>query len=86
MFDLVAQHPDERIARDRLARKYGLRDIMTSPLDSIDDTGLAGMLQRMRTGRDDTADGSGGAAAEAPRAAPPAAQPATREEEQRGLI
>ena len=51
LLDLVADHPDERVARDRLARKYGLRELVTSPLDTIDDTGLAGLLQRMRAGK-----------------------------------
>jgi len=51
LIDLLADHPEERIARDRLARKYGLRDIVTSPLDSLDDTGLAGLLARLRAGQ-----------------------------------
>jgi superfamily II DNA or RNA helicase len=51
LIDLLADHPAERTARDRLARKYGLRDIVTSPLDTLDDTGLAGMLRRIRTER-----------------------------------
>lgn len=55
LFDLHADHPEERMARDRLARKYGLRDIVTSPLDGLDDTGLAGMLARIRSGKAATA-------------------------------
>ncbi len=55
LLDLVADHPEERRARDRLARKYGLREIVTSPLDGLDDTGLAGTLARVRAGRDDAA-------------------------------
>lgn len=52
LIDLLADHPAERAGRDRLARKYGLRDIVTSPLDSLDDTGLAGTLRRIRAERE----------------------------------
>jgi len=52
LLDLVADHPAERRNRDRLARKYELRSIVTSPLDGLDDTGLAGMLHRIRAGQD----------------------------------
>ena len=44
--DAIADHPSERRARDRLKRKYELRDIMTSPLEGLDDTGLAFFLKR----------------------------------------
>lgn len=50
LMDLVAQHPAERRNRDRLARKYELREVMTSPLEGLDDSGIAGMLQRVRAG------------------------------------
>ncbi|HET8550869.1 MAG TPA: helicase-related protein [Gammaproteobacteria bacterium] len=48
LIDLVADHPAERKARKRLAEKYDLRDIMTSPLEGLDDTGVAGYLNRVR--------------------------------------
>ncbi len=51
LLDLVADHPVERQARDRLARKYGLREVVTSPLDGLDDSGLAGFLHRARLAR-----------------------------------
>lgn len=51
LLDLVANHPIERRARKRLANKYELRSIMTSALDGLDDTGLAGYLNRARTGK-----------------------------------
>jgi hypothetical protein len=54
LLDLVANHPSERTARDRLQRKYGLRDIMTSPLEGLDETGLAGYLNQARAGTLDT--------------------------------
>jgi len=49
--DLVPDHPAVRRQRDTLARKYELRDITTSPLEGLDDTGLAGYLQRARAGQ-----------------------------------
>lgn len=55
LYDLVANHPSERKARARLAKKQDLRDIVTSPLDGLDDSGLAGMLNRIRAMRQDTA-------------------------------
>lgn len=42
--DLVADHESERRARSRLANKYGLRQLMTSPLESLDDSGLGAYL------------------------------------------
>lgn len=51
LLDLVADHPDERRARDRLAKKYELRGVMTSALEGLDDTGIAGMLHQVRTGK-----------------------------------
>lgn len=51
LLDLLADHPAERKARDRLAKKYGLRQIMSSPLDGLDDTGIAGFLNRVRAGQ-----------------------------------
>ena len=44
--DAIADHPSERAARDRLKKKYGLRDILTSPLEGLDDTGLAFFLKQ----------------------------------------
>lgn len=44
--DLVAEHARERRARDRLAKKYGLRDVVTAPLEGLDDTGLAHYLRQ----------------------------------------
>lgn len=42
--DLVADHATERRARERLAGKYDLRELVTSPLESLDDSGLAQVL------------------------------------------
>ncbi len=55
LLDLVADHQAERRARKRLAEKYELRGIMTSSLDGLDDTGVAGYLNRARTGQQEAA-------------------------------
>jgi hypothetical protein len=44
LYDLVANHRSERRSRARLARKQDLREVVTSPLDGLDDTGLASFL------------------------------------------
>lgn len=51
LLDLVGDHKSERAARKRLAEKYELRDIMTSPLDGLDDRGIAGYINRVRSGQ-----------------------------------
>jgi Helicase conserved C-terminal domain/Type III restriction enzyme, res subunit len=50
LIDLVANHPSEQRARDRLEKKYGLREVMTSPLEGLDEHGLAGYLNQARAG------------------------------------
>jgi hypothetical protein len=44
--DLVAEHPSISKARDRLKRKYGLRELMTSSMEGLDDSGLAWHLKQ----------------------------------------
>lgn len=44
LYDLIANHPAERRARDRLEKKYALREVVTSPFESLDDTGVAAFL------------------------------------------
>ncbi|HEX7642004.1 MAG TPA: helicase-related protein [Burkholderiaceae bacterium] len=44
LHDLVANHVQERRSRARLARKSALREVVTNPLDGLDDTGLAAFL------------------------------------------
>lgn len=46
LIDLIADHESERRARSRLANKYGLRQMMTSPLEALDDTGLGAYLNK----------------------------------------
>lgn len=51
--DLVADHPEERKARDRLSKKYGLRDMMTSSMEGLDDTGVAAYLKQKQVNSQD---------------------------------
>jgi SNF2 family DNA or RNA helicase len=48
LMDLVSDHPSERKARERLKTKYALRDMLTSPMDNLDDTGLAAFLNQRK--------------------------------------
>jgi hypothetical protein len=40
LIDAVQDHPEIHRARDRLTKKYGLRDLMSSPMEGLDDTGV----------------------------------------------
>lgn len=55
LLDLVADHPAEARAKKRLAEKYELRAIATSPMEGLDDTGLASYLASVRAGQAETA-------------------------------
>lgn len=57
LINLQANHKEERRSRDRLEKKYGLKDMMASPLDGLDDTGVAGAIKARR---DAAADEQGG--------------------------
>jgi hypothetical protein len=46
LIDLATDHPTEHAARKRLVEKYDLRDILTSPYEGLDDTGLAHFLTK----------------------------------------
>lgn len=52
--DLVADHPEERKARDRLSKKYGLREMMTSSMEGLDDTGVAAYLKQKDVEKSDS--------------------------------
>lgn len=56
LIDLVGNHPSEDRAQERLQRKYGLKNMMASPLDGLDDTGVAGAINARRAA---AADGQG---------------------------
>jgi hypothetical protein len=58
LVDLVSDHPDERRARKRLLNKYELRNLMTSELDGLDDSGLAYHLAQTGFGASKSAQGS----------------------------
>jgi hypothetical protein len=51
LIDLVTDHPEEARNRDRLTRKYALRDMMTTPMESLDDTGLAHFIRQRQIAR-----------------------------------
>lgn len=48
LIDLVADHPSEARRRDRLMRKDALRDMLTTPMEGLDDTGLAYFIRQRR--------------------------------------
>lgn len=54
LIDGVADHPEVHKARERLQRKYGLRELMTSPMEGLDDTGIAHFLKQRQTVENDS--------------------------------
>jgi hypothetical protein len=52
LMDLVADHPSEKKARKRLADKYMLREMMTAPLEGLDDSGVASFLKQRQAAAD----------------------------------
>lgn len=48
LIDLQADHKEERKSKDRLTKKYALKEMMASPLDGLDDTGIAGAIKARR--------------------------------------
>lgn len=48
LIDLVGDHKEEHRARDRLTRKYALKDMMADPMDGLDDSGVAGAISARR--------------------------------------
>ena len=48
LIDLQGDHQEERKSSQRLERKYGLKNMMASPLDGLDDTGVAGAIAARR--------------------------------------
>lgn len=57
LIDGVADHPEVHRARDRLQKKYGLRELMTSSLEGLDDTGVAHFIHQRHVAQQDSQDG-----------------------------
>lgn len=53
LIDGVANHPEVHSARTRLQTKYGLRDLMTSSMEGLDDTGVASYINARKVAQDD---------------------------------
>ena len=51
LMDLVSNHPSEKAARNRLANKYMLRELLTSPFEGMDDTGIAAFINQRNVKR-----------------------------------
>lgn len=56
LIDGVADHPEVHRARERLQKKYGLRELLTTPLDGLDDTGIAHFLKHRQVVQQDSQD------------------------------
>ena len=50
LIDLVSDHESDKRAQSRLSNKYALRNLMTTPLDSMDDSGLGYYLKQQGIG------------------------------------
>lgn len=48
LIDLVGNHPEEFKARDRLMKKYALKEMMADPMEGLDDTGVAHFIKQRR--------------------------------------
>lgn len=48
LIDLQGDHKEERKSRERLEKKYALKQMMASPLDGLDDTGVAAAIHARR--------------------------------------
>lgn len=54
LIDGVADHPEVHKARERLQKKYGLRELMTSPMEGLDDTGVAHFIKKRQVVEQDS--------------------------------
>ena len=54
LIDGVADHPEVHKARERLLKKYGLRELMTSPMEGLDDTGVAHFIKKRQVVEQDS--------------------------------
>lgn len=46
VYTLYGDHKSERRAKERLQKKYKLRELMLDPMDGLDDTGVAGFINK----------------------------------------
>lgn len=54
LIDGVADHPEVHRARERLRNKYGLRELLTSPMEGLDDTSIAHFLKNREVVKNDS--------------------------------
>jgi len=57
LIDGVADHPEVHRARERLRTKYGLRELMASSMEGLDDTGVAHFIKQRQVAQQDGASG-----------------------------
>lgn len=57
LIDGIVDHPEVHRARDRLRKKYGLRELMNTSLEGLDDTGLAYFLKQRKVAEQDSQSG-----------------------------
>lgn len=57
LIDGVADHPEVHKARERLQKKYALRELMTSSMEGLDDTGVAHYIKSRQVAQQDSQDG-----------------------------
>lgn len=50
LIDLVADHKEDKRARDRLMKKYDLKNMMADPIDGLDDSGVGYFLKQKLSG------------------------------------
>jgi hypothetical protein len=57
LIDGVPNHPEVHKARDRLQKKYGLRELMTTPLEGLDESGVAYYIKQRQAAQQDDSQG-----------------------------
>lgn len=55
LIDNVPDHPEIHKARDRLTKKYALRDLMTTPMETLDETGIGYYLKQKQVAEEEKA-------------------------------
>jgi Helicase conserved C-terminal domain/Type III restriction enzyme, res subunit len=57
LIDAIPDHPEVHKARSRLQKKYGLRDLMTTPLEGLDESGVAYYIKQRQAQQADSQNG-----------------------------